>query len=137
MIIFYTSRTCHQHSNQWQCSIIVTCLRSVSRDQYTALSLERVLVTWYGRISYIYTFWYNFNAVLGQFLETGTSHSCLIGNVQLLRFIGFSHYPFHFSFIVPLRNYRRSFKYPFIGRVACSIHNVPDTRKSFVWSIMK
>ena len=45
---------------------------SVSRDQCTALSLEGVLVTWYGRKSYIYTFWYNIDKVLCQFLETGT-----------------------------------------------------------------
>ena len=25
--IIYTSGSCHQNSNQWQCSIIVTCLR--------------------------------------------------------------------------------------------------------------
>ena len=30
---------------------------SVSRDQYTALPLERVLVTVYGGISYKVTFW--------------------------------------------------------------------------------
>ena len=33
---------------------------SVSGDQYTAMPLEGVLVTWYGHISYIYTFCYNF-----------------------------------------------------------------------------
>ena len=57
-----------------------------------ALPLERVLVTWYGRISYISTFWYNFDTVLYQFLETGTSDRCLICIVQLLRFLGFSLY---------------------------------------------
>ena len=41
---------------------------SVSRDQYTALSLEG-----YGRASYLYMLWYNFDTVLGKFLETGTS----------------------------------------------------------------
>ena len=40
--------------------------QSVSRDQYTALE-------GYGRASYLYMLWYNFNTVLGQFLETGTS----------------------------------------------------------------
>ena len=39
---------------------------AVSRDQYTALPLKGVLVTWYGRISNIYMFWYNFDTVLCQ-----------------------------------------------------------------------
>ena len=52
---------------------------SVSRDQYTALLLEGVLGTSYGRISYIYAFWYDFDTVVCQFLETGTSDRCLTG----------------------------------------------------------
>ena len=71
----------------------------VSRDQYTALPLEGVLVMRYGHISYIYTFWYNFNTVLCQFLETGTLDRCLICLNKLLRFSGFSLYtPFIFPF---------------------------------------
>jgi len=67
---------------------------SVSRDQYTELH-------------YIYTFWYNFDTVLCQFLKTGTSDRCLnlLGIVQLLKFSGFSLYPFHFSFTVPLNQF--------------------------------
>ena len=42
---------------------------------------------------HIYTFWYNFDTVLCQFLETGRSDRILIGIVQLLRFSGFSLYP--------------------------------------------
>ena len=42
---------------------------SISHNHQTALPLEGVLVTWYRRISYIYTFWFNFYAVLCQFLE--------------------------------------------------------------------
>ena len=41
----------------------------------------------------IYTFWYNFDTVLCQFLETGTSDRCRIGIFHLLRFSGFSLYP--------------------------------------------
>ena len=37
---------------------------SVLRDQYTELPLEGVMVTWYGRISYICTFWYNFDSFM-------------------------------------------------------------------------
>ena len=40
--------------------------------------------------------WYNFDTVLCQFLETGTSDRCLISIVQLLRFLGFSLYPLSF-----------------------------------------
>ena len=99
--IIYTSGPCHQHSNQWQCSIVVTCLRTVSCDQYTALSLEGILVTWYGHIYYMYTFWYNFDTVLYQFLKTGTSHKCLLCIVQVLRFSGVSIYT---PFIFPLQS---------------------------------
>ena len=63
---------------------------SVSRDQYTALLLEGVLVTLYGR-----------DTVLCQFLETGTSDRTLIGLHQLLRFSGFSLFP---PFIFPLQS---------------------------------
>jgi len=71
---------------------------SVFSEQYTALPLDGVLVTWYGRISYIHTFWYNFDTVLCHFLETGTSDRCLIGIVQLMRFSGFSLH--HHSFFL-------------------------------------
>ena len=77
---------------------------TVSRDQYTALPLEEVLVLWYGRISYICTFWYNFDTVLCQFLETGTKDECLIGIVQLLRFSGFSLYPLSFFLNSPFKH---------------------------------
>ena len=71
----YASGTCHQNSNQLQCSIIDMRLHlyHMTTDQYTALLLEGVLVTSYGRISYIYTFWYNFDTVLCSFLETWIS----------------------------------------------------------------
>ena len=75
---------------------------SVSHDQYTALSLEGVLVTWY-----IYTFWYNFDTVLCQFLETGTSDRCLSGIVLLLRLTGFSLYPLSFFLYSPFDRYSR------------------------------
>ena len=81
---------------------------SVSRDQYTALLLEGVLVTSYGRTSSLYAFWYNFDTVLCQYLETGTSDRCFIGLDQLLRFSGFSlctllfflHSPFEYYSLV-------------------------------------
>ena len=69
---------------------------SVSHDQYTALPFEGVLVTWYGRLFYIYTFRCNFDTILCQVLETKTSNRCLIGVSQRLRFSGFSLYPLSF-----------------------------------------
>ena len=80
---------------------------SVSCAQNTALPLEEVLVTLYGRISYIYTVWYNLDTVLCQFIETGTSVRCLIGIFQLLRISGFSLYP---HFFLNIRGYRRGIR---------------------------
>ena len=56
---------------------------------------------------YIYTFWYNFDTVLCQFLETGTSDRCLSGIVQLLRLTGFSLYPLSFFLYSPFDRYSR------------------------------
>ena len=50
-----------------------------------------------------YTFWYYFDTVLCQFLETGTSDKCLLGIVQLLRFLGFSLYPLLFFLYSPFK----------------------------------
>ena len=101
--IFNASGTCHQNSNQWQCSIM--CLRLYHVTSILQLPLEGVLVTYYGRISYIYTFWYNFETVLYQFLKTGTSDRCLIEIVQLLRFSGFSLYSLSFFLYSPFKYY--------------------------------
>ena len=65
-------------------------------DNNTALPLEGVLVMWYGRISYIYTFRYNLDTVLCQFLETGRSDRTLIRIVQLQKLSGFIQYPLSF-----------------------------------------
>ena len=54
---------------------------SCDTNQYTALPLQGVLVTCYGGISYIYTLWYNFDTILSQFPETGTSNRCYIGTL--------------------------------------------------------
>jgi len=70
--------------------------------------LEGVLVTWYWRISYIYTFWFNFDTALCQDLETGTSDRCLMGIVQLLRFLGFSLYLLSFSLYSPFKTAQKT-----------------------------
>ena len=49
-------------------------------------------------LSYIYTYWYDFDTVLCQFLETGTSDRCLIQLPEILRF-----HPLH-PFIFPLQS---------------------------------
>ena len=87
------------------------------KAQYTALPLEGVLVTWYRRTSYIYTFCF-FYTVLRQFLETGTSDRCLIGIVQLPRFSGFSIYPLSFFLYSPFKQiYGLIFIWSFILRL--------------------
>ena len=53
----------------------------VSRDNDTAMLLAEVIVTSYPTVQTIYTIWYNFDTVLYQFLETGTSDRRLIGIV--------------------------------------------------------
>ena len=52
-----------------------------SRDNDTAMLLAEVIVTSYPTAQTIYTIWYNFDIVLYQFLETGTSDRRLIGIV--------------------------------------------------------
>ena len=55
--------------------------------------------------SHIKRVWYNFDTILCQFLETGTSGRTLIGLDQLLKCLSssLSNTPFHFSLTVPLR----------------------------------
>ena len=60
-------------------------------------------------------FWYNFDTVLYQFLETGTSDRCLICIVQRLRFSGFKLYP------LSLFLYRDSIKVISVFFTVCEI----------------
>ena len=53
--------------------------------------------------SYIYTFWYNFDTVLYQFLETGTSDRTLICLNQLHEIFRFQPIPL---FIFPLQSFK-------------------------------
>ena len=50
-------------------------------------------------------FWYNFDTVLCQFLQTGTSDKCVICIVQNLKFSCFILYPPFIFFTVPLSMY--------------------------------
>ena len=59
--------------------------------------------------SYIYTFWYDVDTVLYQFLETGTSDRCLICLNQLLSFSGFSLYPLWFFLYSPFNINKSTF----------------------------
>ena len=61
-------------------------------------------MTSYPTVQSIYTIWYNFDTVLYQFLETGTSDRCLICIVQNLRFSGFILYPLSFFLYSPFKN---------------------------------
>ena len=81
----------YQNFNQWQCVLL-----SRFTDRF-----------------HIYEFWYNFDTVLYQFLETGTSDRTLIGRDQLLKCSGFSVFLLYDPvnkdliefIIVPLRKY--------------------------------
>ena len=55
------------------------------------------------KLSIIYTFWYNFDTVLYQFLETETSDRYLICIVQRLRFSGFILYSLSFFLYSPFK----------------------------------
>ena len=70
----------------------------------------------------IYTFWYNFDTVLYEFLETGTSDRCLIYMGQLLRFTGFSLNPLSF-FSLQIQSISSCFN---ILKVS-SVHNIIHT----------
>ena len=66
--IIYASGTCHQNSNQWRCSIIVT---SLCLNHVTSILHCRWKEFW-SRDKNVYlthTFWYNFDTVLCYFLE--------------------------------------------------------------------
>ena len=89
---YYSSATCHQNSNQWQCSIFVNCL--------LLYPVTIILHCHWREFWSRDTFWYYFDTVFCQFLKTGRSDKCFTGIVQLLRFSGFSLYPL--SFTVPI-----------------------------------
>ena len=69
---YVTKTSANSSAVYWSC---------VSRDNDTAMLLAEVIVTSYPTVQTIYTVWYNFDTVLYQFLETGTSDRCLIGIV--------------------------------------------------------
>ena len=79
---------------------------SVSHDQYTALPRE-----FWSRHTDVYLTYIRFGKIwhsFCQFLETGTSDRCIIGIVQLLRFLGFSLYPFLFFLNSPFKIIEKS-----------------------------
>ena len=57
----------------------------VSRDNDTAMLLAEVIVTSYPSVQTLYTIWYNFDTVLYQFLETGTSNRTFMGRDKELK----------------------------------------------------
>ena len=71
---YVTKTSANSSAVYWSC---------VSRDNDTAMLLAKVIVTSYSypTVQTIYTIWYNFDTVLYQFLETGTSDRRLIGIV--------------------------------------------------------
>jgi len=106
--IIYASVTCLQNSNQWQCSIIVTWLRLY----YVTSILHCHWREFWTYILHVYGL-VNFDSVLCQFLETGTSDRCLLGIVQLLRFSGFTLYSLSFFLYSPFQSIFKSNCYVF------------------------
>ena len=91
---YVTKTSANSSAVYWSC---------VSLDNDTAMLLAEVIVTSYPTVQTIYTIWYNFDRVLYQFLETGTSDRRLIGIVQLMRFSGFSLYSLSFFLYSPFK----------------------------------
>ena len=86
--IIYTSGSCHQNSNKWQCSIIVTCLRLYHVTSILHCHWKK----FWTLDTDVYLTYIRFGIIL-TLLETGTLDRCLIGIVQILRFSGFILYP--------------------------------------------
>ena len=116
-------------------SIIVTCLRlyhmtSILHSHWREFwSCDTDVFLTYIRFGIILTQLYiNFSRQ--------EHHRCLIGVVKLLRFSGYSLYPFHFSFTVPL-NYMMEFIVRNIqGQRFCGKDSIPiGTKKDLFYSL--
>ena len=102
----YTSELLHQKIHQWQCSKVVTWYR---QRHVISILLCHWWKFWSRDLSlrfskfYIYEFSYNFNfnTVLNQFLETGTSDKTFMGRDQELKILAFSLYPLSFFLYCP------------------------------------
>jgi len=104
--IIYTSGTCDLNSNQWQCSIIVTCVRlypvtSILHCHWREFwSRDTDVYFTYIRVGIILT------QVYVNFSRQELQIDVFTGIVHLLKFSGFSLYSFQFSFTFPLRKFR-------------------------------
>ena len=104
--IIYTSELLHQKIHQWQCSTVVTWYR---QRHVISILLCHWWKFWSRDLSlrfskfYIYEFSYNFNTVLYQFLETGTSDKTFMGRDQELKRLAFSLYPLSFFLYCPFK----------------------------------
>ena len=104
--IIYTSVLFDQKFHQWQFSKVVTWYR---RRHVTSILLCRWWYFWSRDLSlrfsklYIYELSYNFNTVLNQFLERGTSDKTFMGHDQELKLLSFSLYPLSFFLYSPFK----------------------------------
>ena len=96
--IIYTSRSCHQNSNQWQCSITVTCLL-----MYHVTSILHCHWRKFGsRDTDTYLTSIRFGIILKQLYANFSRQEHLICSVQRLRFSGFILYPLSFFLYISL-----------------------------------
>ena len=102
--IIYTSVLLDEKFHQWQGSKVGTGYR---RRHVTSILLCPWWWFWSHDLSsrfskfYIYELSYNFNTVLYQFLETGTSDKTVMGRDQELKWLAFSLYPLLFFLYSP------------------------------------
>ena len=85
-------KLCQNYTKTYICKIFV---RITYSSNGSAVLLSRP------SISFTYTFWYNFDTVLCQFLETVTSNRFLICIRQFLRFSGLIFYSLSFFLYSP------------------------------------
>ena len=102
--IIYASGTCHQNSNHWQCSIIVTRLRLY----HVTSILHCYWREFWSRDTDVYLTYMSFGIILTQFYVNFSIQEHHIDFLQVLinswalRFYPIPPDPFHFSFTVSL-----------------------------------
>ena len=92
--IIYASGTCHQNSNQWQCIIIVTCLRLY----HVTSILHCHLREFWSRDTDVYLTYIRFGIILTQF---NVIFSRQRHQIELLYVSCFSLYPLSFFIYSP------------------------------------
>ena len=111
LIISIKNETLLNLNNNWSKPEFLRLLRDIIIFRLVAYYLNMICLIFriLYKILHIYKVWYNFDTVLYQFPETGTSDRCLIGLNQLPRFSGVSLYPLSFFLYSPFKIYKSLF----------------------------